>query len=181
MTGELLPGTQSRRAAVFGWIIFIGFFVLLWNILQLPRTALDARQGLRIFHDSLGLIVMVLAVVQLARMLLGPRLSPPAGLPENSFGFNRALLAAIYLTLFATGAIGFLFAFGEWNRPVILFGAELPQLVAEGDSVRKPFGYLHSALSFYYMMLAAIWLAYGFYQHLRYKVGMSRLFPGSRV
>ena len=61
MTDASTPGVQDRRATIFGWIIFVGFFVLLWNILQLPRTALDARQGLRIFHDSLGLVVMVLA------------------------------------------------------------------------------------------------------------------------
>jgi len=106
---------------------------------------------------------------------------PPAGLPENSFAFNRALLAAIYLTFAAIGFIGFLFAFGEWDRPVILFGVEIPQLIGEGDAVRKPFGYLHSALGFYYMMLATIWLAYGVFQHLRYRVGLARLLPGIRV
>ncbi len=181
MTGESMPGIQSRGAAIFGWLMFIGFFVLLWNILQLPRTALELRGGLRIFHDSLGLIVMCLAIVRLIWMAKAPAPRPPAGLPENSFAFNRTLLAAIYLAFAATGLIGFLFAFGEWDRPVILFGVQIPNLIDESDAVRKPFGYLHSALGFYYMMLATIWLAYGVFQHLRYRVGLARLLPGTRI
>jgi hypothetical protein len=30
-------------------------------------------------------------------------------------------------------------------------------------------------------MLFCIWLAFGFYQHLRYRAGLARLWPGSRV
>jgi len=181
MTELLAPGKQGTRSTVFGWIMFIGFFVLFFNILELPRTAIEQRGSLRIFHDSLGVLIMILAIVRLVWMARGPAPKPPEGLPESSFAFNRALLGAIYLVFAVTGFLGFAFAWGEFHRPVILFGLELPQLLPEGDTFRKPAGYFHSALGFYYMMLASIWLAYGFYQHLRYKSGIARLFPGSKV
>jgi len=181
MSNALPPGIQDRRSAILGWILFLGFFILLANILLLPRTALDERQGLRLFHDSLGVVVIVLAAVKLAWMARGPRPSPPPGLPDNSFGLNRAILAALFTVFVITGLLGFVFAFGEHDRPIVLFGIPIPQLLPEGDTLRKPGGYLHSALSFYYMMLASIWVAYGVWQHLRYRVGLARLFPGSRV
>jgi hypothetical protein len=42
-------------------------------------------------------------------------------------------------------------------------------------------GYLHSALSFYYLMLFAAWFVVGVYQHFRYRTGLLRLLPGPRV
>lgn len=181
MTEQLAPGKQDTGSAVFGWIFFIGFFVLFFNIIELPRTALDQRGPLRVFHDSLGVVIMILAIVRLVWMARVPAPSPPTGLPEASFAFNRALLVAFYLVFAVTGLLGFVFAWGEFHRPVILFGIELPQLLPEGDTFRKPGGYFHSALGFYYLMLGSIWLAYGIYQHLRYKSGITRLFPGTSV
>ena len=69
----------------------------------------------------------------------------------------------------------------EFDREVVLFGITLPQVIADGDGVRKPFGYLHSALSFYYLFLLAVWIVFGLYQQIRYRTGVLRLFPGSRV
>ena len=181
MSEQLAPGRQGQAATIFGWVMFIGFFALFFNILELPRTALDQRGPLRVFHDSLGLIIAIMAVVRLVWMARSPAPQPPEGLPAASFAFNRALLVAFYLVFAVTGALGFLFAWGEYHRPVILFGIELPQLLPEGDTYRMPGGYFHSALGFYYMMLATIWLAFGFYQHLRYKAGIARLFPGPRL
>ena len=54
-------------------------------------------------------------------------------------------------------------------------------MVARGEAVRIPMGYLHSSLGFYYLMLLSIWFVFGFYQHWRYKVGLRRLLPGARV
>jgi len=178
---ELMPGRQDRRATLLGWALFLMFLLLMGNILILPRTALDERAALRAFHDSAGVLVMCLAAYVLIQRIKGPAPRPPAGLPENSFGFNRAILIALFTTFVVTGLIGFIYAWGEFDREVILFGITLPQVVAEGDGVRKPFGYLHSALSFYYLFLAGVWIVFGLYQKFRYRTGVLRLFPGSRV
>ncbi len=178
---ELMPGRQDRRATILGWVLFLGFLVLMGNIVTLPRTALDERAALRMFHDSLGLLVMCFAAYVLIQRIRAPAPRPPVGLPENSFGFNRAILFVLFATFAATGLIGFIYAWGEFDREVILFGVTLPQIIADGDGVRKTFGYLHSALGFYYLFLIGVWLIFGLYQHVRYRAGLLRLFPGSRV
>jgi len=54
-------------------------------------------------------------------------------------------------------------------------------LMARSEPTRMSMGYFHSALGFYYLILISIWLAFGFYQHFRYRVGLIRLLPGSHV
>jgi cytochrome b561 len=163
-----------------GWTLALLFAVLFVNIVMLPRTALDQRYTLRVVHDSLGLVVSVLAAVRLWWFARDPAPVPPPGLPAASFAFNRAILVALCLVFAVTGVIGFIYAWGE-GREVVLFGITLPHLVAKSETARIPMGYLHSTLGFYYIMLFCIWLAFGWYQHLRYRVGLMRLLPGSRV
>jgi cytochrome b561 len=178
---QLAPGIQDRRATLLGWALFICFVALFINTITLPRTPIDQRAGLRILHDSLGLIVLILAILRLHWFFKGPRLTPPTGLPDNAFGFNRAILFALILTFTVTGLIGFFYAWGEHDREIILFGLQTPALLPDGEGLRVSMGYTHSALSFYYLMLFTVWLVVGFYQHFRYKVGLRRLLPGAKV
>jgi len=180
MSKQLAPGIQDRRSTIMGYVLALLFFVLFINIINLPRTALDQRATLRLIHDSLGLIVLLLAAVRLYWYYRDPAPRPPQGLPESSFAFNRAILVFLYATFTVTGVIGFIYAWGE-GRDIVLFGATLPAMVARGEAVRIPMGYLHSSLGFYYLMLLSIWFVFGFYQHWRYKVGLRRLLPGARV
>ncbi len=171
---------QDQRSTLMGWALALVFTVLLANIVTLPRTALDQRDTLRLVHDSLGLVLAVLAAIRLWWFLQDPAPVPQPGLPESSFAFNRAILVALCLVFAVTGGIGFFYAWGE-GRDVVLFGITLPRLVAKSEALRIPMGYLHSTLGFYYIMLFCIWLAFGFYQHLRYRCGLLRLLPGRRV
>lgn len=180
MNTTATAGFQDRRSTIMGWVLALAFTALLINIVMLPRTPLDQRYTFRLVHDSLGLIVSVLAAVRLWWFAHDAAPRPPAGLPEGSFAFNRAILVALCLVFAVTGVIGFFYAWGE-GREVVLFGITLPHLVAKSEAVRIPMGYLHSTLGFYYIMLFCIWLAYGIYQHLRYGAGLARLMPGSRV
>ena len=180
MSTQTAAGFQDERSALMGWALALVFVVLLVNILMLPRTALDQRDTLRLVHDSVGLILAVLAALRLWWFVRDPAPLPPVGLPENSFAFNRAILVFLCLVFAVTGVIGFFYAWGE-GRQVVLFGITLPQIVVKSEQVRIPMGYLHSTLGFYYIMLFCIWLAYGCYQHLRYRAGLRRLLPGARV
>jgi cytochrome b561 len=180
MNSQSSAGLQDRRSTLMGWALALLFTVLLINILMLPRTALDQRDTLRLVHDSLGLVVAVAAAIRLWWFVRDPAPLPPAGLPDSSFAFNRAILVTLCLVFAVTGVIGFFYAWGE-GRDVVLFGIRLPDLVAKSERVRIPMGYLHSTLGFYYIMLFCIWLAFGLYQHLRYRAGLRRLLPGSRV
>ena len=180
MTEELAAGIQPRRTTLLGWLLAASFVVLFWNIIQMPRTALDQREFLRAFHYSLGLVVSGMAIVRLVWWFSGPRLKSPAGLPESSFAFHRTVLLALLLTFAAESIIGLVYAWAI-GEGVVLFGIHLPALLPKSEPARMAGGYFHSALGFYYLMLLFIWFAFGAYQHLRYGVGLKRLFPGRRV
>lgn len=180
MNPSLPPGTQDRRAAILGWLVVVACAAMIWNSIELPRTALDMRAGLRALHSTLGLVVVVLVAVRLWWWARGPKPRPPAGVPESSFAFNRAIVLALLLSFGVTGIIGFPYAWAD-GQEITLFGVHLPRLVEPSRELRGMLGYLHSAIAFYYLMLLAIWFAYGFYQQLRYRPGLARLLPGSRV
>jgi cytochrome b561 len=180
MTPDLPAGQQSRQSTILGWVLFVLFAVLLWNIITMPRTALEEREPLRYFHYSLGLIVSILAFVRIWWWRKEPAPTPPDGLPDSSFGFNRAILMAVLIVFAVESVIGFIYTWGI-GHDVVLFGIHLPALLAKSEPIRMSMGYLHSALGFYYLMLFCIWLAYGFYQKFRFHVGLKRLFPGASV
>ena len=158
MTLDLPAGQQSRRSTILGWMLFISFAVLFWNIVNMPRTALDAREPLRHFHYSLSLIVSLLAALRLYWWFREPAPKPPEGLPEASFGFNRAILMALLLVFVAETVIGFPFTWAA-GFDLVLFGIRLPPLMHESEPLRIGLHYLHSALGFYYMMLFSIWIS----------------------
>ncbi len=175
------PGRQSQIDAIIGIVLFAVFAALFWNIISLPRTALDQRESLRHLHDGLGVIVFLLAGWRLLRMASGPGLVPPEGLPAASFAFSRAVLACLLFTFALEGLIGLVYGWGEFEREVAPFGLGVPQLMADSDATRKFFGYMHSAFGFYYLFLLTIWVFHGAYQQLRYGAGWLRLLPGTRV
>lgn len=180
MTQQLAPGMQDRTATVLGWAIFALFFILFFNIINLPRTPLGQREGMQLWHDSLGWLVGALCLVRLYWFAAGPRPRPPAGMPEDSFAFSRSILFMLILVFAVEFLLGIFYAWGE-GRQVNFFGAVLPQLVDTSEALRKATGYPHSALAFYYLMLFCLWFAVGIWQHIKYGSGWRRLFPGEQV
>jgi cytochrome b561 len=180
MTEQLAPGIQDRTATILGWLIFISFFVLFFNIINLPRTPLGERAGMQLWHDSLGWIVGALSLIRLFWFVKGPKPRPPQGMPDDSFAYTRAILFMLVLVFALEFVIGIFYAWGE-ARNVNFFGAVFPQLVETSESLRISTGYPHSALAFYYLMLFTIWLVLGWWQNRKYNSGWRRLFPGEKV
>ena len=97
MSEQLAPGTQDRVGTILGWAIFITFFVLFFNIINLPRTPLGEREGMQLWHDSLGWVVGVLCLIRLYWFAKGPKPTPPEGMPADSFAYSRAILFMLVL------------------------------------------------------------------------------------
>ena len=180
MSEQLAPGTQDRVATWLGWAIFIAFFFMFLNIINLPRTPLGERLPLQVGHDSLGWVVGLLCMARLWWWFRGPKPAAPEGMPEDSFSHSRAILFTLILVFAVEFLIGVFYAWGE-GRNLYLFGFVMPQLAETKESLRVAMGYPHSALAFFYLMLFTIWLVLGFWQNFRYKVGLRRLFPGEKV
>ena len=180
MSEQLVPGNQDKVATLLGWAIFVTFFILFFNIINLPRTPLGEREGMQLWHDSLGWIVGVLCWARLYWFVKGPKPSPPEGMPADSFAFCRAILFILILVFALEFLIGIFYAWGE-ARQVNFFGAIFPQLVETSEPLRISTGYPHSALAFYYLMLFCLWFAVGIWQNKKYQSGWRRLFPGEKV
>jgi cytochrome b561 len=180
MSAQLPSGQQDKVATFLGWALFVVFFVLFFNILNLPRTPLGEREGMQLWHDSLGWIVGVLCIIRLVWFAVGPRPRSPEGMPADSFAYSRAILFMIVLVFSVEFVLGLFYAWGE-GRDVNFFGAVFPQLAETSEGLRVPTGYVHSALAFYYLMLFTIWFVLGWWQNRRYGSGWRRLFPGEKV
>jgi cytochrome b561 len=180
MTEQLAPGTQDRTATILGWAIFVTFFVLFFNIINLPRTPLGQREGMQLWHDSLGVVVGLLCWWRVFWFIKGPKPQPPEGMPENSFAFSRAILFVLIFVFAIEFLIGMMYAWGE-GRAINMFGWKFPQLMETSEGLRVSTGYPHSALAFYYLMLFCLWFALGAWQNFKYKSGWRRLFPGEKV
>ncbi len=179
MSQETTAHPRPRLSHWLGLLLCITFVALFWNIVALPRTPLDERATLRAWHDSLGLLVVLLAAWRLYQLRADPPLGSGAGLPAAALALQRAILTALLLTFVAEGIVGLVYAWGEFHREVVLFGWQLPALLPDDDGIRKAFGYLHSALGFYYLFLLVLWPVVALYQQLRYGAGLRGLLPGS--
>jgi cytochrome b561 len=183
MSERLAAGRQDSFSTLLGVLIFAIFTYLFYDTITIPETPLDppaARLILRAFHYTLGLSVWGLVATRLYWWWRGPRPSPPPGLPPAAFAFSRAILLALLVTFFVTAIIGAIYAYAD-GQPVSFYGIRLPTLIPESYPLRAFGGYFHSAFGFYYLGLVALWLLVGIYQHLRYRAGLLRLLPGSRV
>jgi len=181
MTEQLEPGRQDAFATKLGWAIFITFLLLFITIIMVPRTAIGERGPMQLLHDSLGLILGILALIRLYWFIKGPAPRPPEGMPESSFAFSRAILFTLILVYATEFIIGIPYAWAEHGRELVFFGIKIPAPVHPTENMRLINGYLHSTLSFYFLMLFSIWMAVGIWQNIKYGVGLRRLFPGSQV
>ncbi|MDP6674868.1 MAG: cytochrome b/b6 domain-containing protein [Gammaproteobacteria bacterium] len=180
MNQQAAPGIQDRTATILGWAIFVTFFIMFFNITNLPRTPLGQRENLQLWHDSLGWIVGALCLVRLYWFAAGPKPQPPEGMPEGSFAFSRTILFVLILVFALEFLIGIFYAWGE-ARQVNFFGGIFPQLVKTSESLRVSTGYSHSALAFFYLEIFGLWSFVTIWQHIRYNADLRRLFPGERV
>jgi cytochrome b561 len=181
MTNQnVAPGRQDSTSTWLGTVLFLVFVVLLAATIMVPRTPVGERDFLHSVHFSTGLTILVLIVWRFVHLRGKGRVRPPENMPAAAFGFSRMILNAILLTFVVTTFLGFAYAWSNGHE-VIIYGIQLPHLVPKSYEIKNFAGYFHSTLGFYYMGVAALWLVVGVVHHVRYRCGLLRLFPGSRV
>ena len=102
-------------------------FIAAWTMPDIKRdTKPDTLINL---HISVGVLILFVAVLRLARRVGHPEPPPQDGLPPWQVQSARAVHWLLYALLFVLPVLGWLNA--SWRGfPVIMFGLELPKLLA---------------------------------------------------
>ena len=87
---------------------------MFFNIINLPRTPLDQREGMQLWHDSLGWVVGIVCLARLYWFAAGPeaRVRPRVCRRIPSL-HSRAILFMLVLVFAAEFLIGIFYAWGE--------------------------------------------------------------------
>jgi cytochrome b561 len=178
---ELTTPTSSYNgtAKFLHWLIFgllAGQFLIAWSMPHIgrntpPSTLID-------LHFSVGVVVMIVAVIRLGWRLLH---KPPSSLADLPWWQNAAAHLVhwlLYALLILLPILGWMNA--SWRgMPVALFGLELPQLVTTRAPGWAWSGDVHVVLS-NYALLALVGLhvvAALYHQFIRRDGVLQRMLP----
>jgi cytochrome b561 len=133
------------------------------------------------WHKSLGMLVLLLALVRIAWKVMNKGVPGPIG---NAW--QRKAAAAghglLYLLILAQPLTGWI-ASSTANYPVTLFGwFQFPALVGENHDLHELMEEVHEVLFFTLLAVAAIHVAAALYHHFVLKDGvLRRMLPFARV
>ena len=133
------------------------------------------------WHKSLGMLVLLLALVRIAWKIMNKGAPGPIG---NAW--QRKAAAAghglLYLLILAQPLTGWI-ASSTGNYPVTMFGwFQFPALVGENHDLHELMEEVHEVLFFTLLAVAAIHVAAALYHHFVLKDGvLRRMLPFARV
>ncbi len=179
--------TESKVAGYTGtakslhWLILallIVQFIVAWTMPEIHRdTKPDSLINL---HLSIGVIVLVVAVVRLAWRATHVEPPPEAGIPPWQVRSARVIHWLLYVLLFVVPLLGWINA--SWRGfPVVLFGIEFPKLMATRAPGWGWTGDVHSSLAQYVMLvLVGLHVAAALYHYFyRRDRVLQRMLPGN--
>ena len=174
------PGQQDGRATLLGWILFALFVVVFVTSVTLPQTPLEsqARDTMRSLHFGTASLFLLVLLYRLYWWAAGPIPRPPAAMPASAFAFARLVQLALLVTLALMGISGFTYAWANGFATRLAGVVPVPALLPENQALWLVSGYIHSALSFYYLMLFGIALVMAVVHRFRYGVPVRRILPG---
>jgi cytochrome b561 len=170
----------TSTAKFLHWLIvllLIGQFAAAWTMPHIGRNT--PVTTLISIHFSIGIVIIAVAVVRLLWRAICGEPAPLDGVPPWQVQSARALHWLLYILLFAVPILGWINA--SWRgMPIVMFGTELPKLVA----TRAPgFGWtgdVHSLLANYVMLtLVGLHVLAGLYHYfIRRDTVLQRMLPG---
>lgn len=135
-------------------ILIVGVLALGMIMTELPKD--DPNRGFFYgLHKSLGVTVLLLVVLRVLIRLVS--YIPP--LPEAFSSIERKIIhlghMGLYALMFLTPLAGYLLSCAA-GKKVLLFGVELPSLIAANESVAEFMGEAHEVLAFTLLTLAGL-------------------------
>ena len=169
----------SGTAKFLHWLIvalLIAQFIFAWTMPHIGRdTPVTTLISL---HFTFGMIILAVAVVRLAWRLINGAPPQEAGVPAWQTGLSHLVHWLLYVLLFVVPILGWINA--SWRgMPVVMFGLELPQLVAKRAAGWQFTGDLHGLLSNYVMLaLVGLHVVAALYHHyIRHDGVLKRMLP----
>jgi cytochrome b561 len=125
------------------------------------------------WHKSLGMLVLILALVRIAWKVMNKGLPDPIGV-----AWQRKAAAAghglLYLLILAQPLTGWIMS-SSANYPVTLFnGFQFPAIVGENHDLHELMEEVHEVLFFAMLTVAAVHVAAALYHHVVLKDGVLR-------
>jgi cytochrome b561 len=171
----------SGLAKILHWtivVLLIAQFTIAWTM---PHIGRNTQPGTLInLHFSFGVLLLTLAIVRLGWRLIQGEPEPAAGLALWELLASRSVYWLFYLLLFVVPILGWISA--SWRGfPLIMFGLELPKLIATRAPGWGWTGDVHGLLSNYLMLtLVGLHVAAALYHWLvRRDRVMQRMWPGT--
>lgn len=153
-------------------------FVVAWLMPDIKRdTKPDTLINL---HLSFGVLILAAAILRLGFRLIQGEPEPVVGLLSWERRVSRTVYWLLYLLLFVLPILGWINA--SWRGfPVIMFGLELPKLVATRAPGFRWTGDVHGLLANYLMLtLVGLHVAAALYHYFIRRDGvLQRMLPGA--
>jgi cytochrome b561 len=163
------------------WLILALLIVQFAVALIMPEIHRDTKPDTLInLHLSFGVLILFVAIVRLAWRASHREPAPEDGVPPWQIKSARIVHWLLYLLLFALPLLGWINA--SWRGfPVVMFGLELPKLVATRSVGWGWTGDVHMLLA-YYGILTLVALHVGAALHhyfIRRDRVLQRMLPGA--
>ncbi len=171
----------TGTAKLLHWLILallIGQFIFAWTMPHIRRdTPVTTLISL---HFTFGMIILAVAVVRLGWRATQGELAPESGLPLWQVQSARVVHWLLYLLLFVIPILGWINA--SWRgMPIVMFGVELPALVAKRAAGWGWTGDVHGLLANYLLLaLVGLHVAAALYHYfVRRDRVLQRMLPGA--
>jgi cytochrome b561 len=171
----------TATAKSLHWLIvalLIGQFAAAWTMPHIGRNT--PVTTLISLHFTFGIVILAVAIVRLAWRLTHGEPEPEAGVPPWQTASARIVHWLLYALLFVLPVLGWINA--SWRgMPIVMFGLELPHLVATRAPGWGWSGDVHVLLSEYGLLaLVGLHVAAALYHYfIRSDRVLQRMLPGA--
>ncbi len=174
-------GTSYNGVArTLHWLILallIAQFIFAWTMPHIGRNT--PVTTLISLHFTFGVIIVAVAVVRLLWRLTHPEPEPEAGIPPWQTASARLVHWLLYILLFVVPILGWTNA-SYRGMPIVMFGLELPKLIATRAAGWGWTGDVHGYLADYALLgLVGLHVAAALYHYFVRRDGvLQRMLPG---
>jgi cytochrome b561 len=170
----------TGTAKILHWLVvvlLIAQFIFAWTMPHIGRdTPVTTLISL---HFTFGIIILAVAIVRLGARLIQGEPEPVATLLPWERRVSSIVYWLLYILLFVVPILGWINA--SWRgMPIVMFGLELPQLVAKRAAGWSWTGDVHGLLAEYGMLaLVGLHVAAALYHYFIRRDGvLQRMLPG---